>query len=200
MDRLVVGSKNKKKKKEILEILGAQTSLSLMDLSEFPPIAEVIEDGDTFEANARKKAVQTAKELNEWVLGEDSGLCVDALQGAPGIHSARFAGEHGNDESNNRKLIELLKGVPPEKRGAGYVCVAVIAKPTGEVVAMARGECRGFIVDLPGGSGGFGYDPYFYLPEFHKTFGQLAPAVKNAISHRARALEKLLRLGVFSKR
>ncbi len=199
MDRLVVGSKNQKKKKEILQILGAQWQVTLLDLSDFPPFPDVVEDGTTFEANAQKKAIETALHLKEWALGEDSGLCVDALNGEPGIYSARFAGVHGNDEANNHKLLELLKGVPTERRGAGYVCVAAVANPKGEVVALARGECRGRIVDARQGEGGFGYDPYFCLQEFHQTFGQLAPAVKNAISHRARALEKLARMGVFQR-
>jgi len=197
MRRLVIGSRNKKKKKEILEILGGIEGLTLLDLSDFPPIPEVVEDGTTFEDNARKKAVETARALGEWALGEDSGLCVDALNGAPGVLSARYAGTQGDDEANNRKLLAALTGIPKEKRGARYVCVAAISDPQGVIRAQARGECRGSIIDERGGEGGFGYDPYFFLPEFHQTFGQLPSVVKNALSHRTRALETLAKIGAF---
>ncbi len=190
MKRLVIGSKNPKKKREILEILGG-LPFDLVDLTQCKPVAEVVEDKDSFEENAAKTASQVAKELSEWVLGEDSGLCVDSLGGAPGIFSARFAGIQGDDEANNAKLVAALAGLPGEKRRAHYVCAAAIANPQGEIVATARGECYGEILPERKGSGGFGYDPYFYLPEYHKTFGELPPAIKQAISHRARALEKL---------
>jgi XTP/dITP diphosphohydrolase len=192
MKRLVIGSKNPKKKREILEILGG-LPFELVDLTQCKPVAEVIEDGDTFEANAAKKAAQVALELGEWVLGEDSGLCVDALGGAPGIFSARYAGVQGDDEANNTKLIAALAGLPREKRRAHYVCAAAISNPKGEIVASSRGECFGEILTERKGVGGFGYDPYFFLPEYHKTFGELPAAVKHAISHRARGLERLIR-------
>ncbi len=192
MKRLVIGSKNPKKKREIVEILGG-LPFELIDLTQCKPVAEVIEDKDTFEENAAKKASQVAIELREWVLAEDSGLCVDSLGGAPGIFSARFAGTQGDDEANNAKLIAALAGLPVEKRRAHYVCAAAIANPQGEIVATARGECHGEILLERKGSEGFGYDPYFYLPEYHKTFGELSKGVKQAISHRARALEKLFR-------
>ena len=192
MKRLVIGSKNPKKRREILEILGG-LPFEVIDLTQCKPVAEVIEDKESFEENAAKKASQVALELGEWVLGEDSGLCVDSLGGAPGIFSARFAGTQGDDEANNAKLVAALKGVPLEKRRAHYVCAAAIANPKGIVVATARGECYGVILLERKGSEGFGYDPYFYLPEYHKTFGELPKAVKQAISHRARALEKLFR-------
>lgn len=190
MKRLVIGSKNPKKKREILEILGG-LPFELVDLTQCKPVAEVIEDGNSFEANAAKKASQVALELGEWVLGEDSGLCVDALGGAPGIFSARYAGTQGDDEANNAKLIAALSSVPQGKRRAHYVCAAAIANPKGEIVASSRGECYGEILTERKGTGGFGYDPYFFLPEYHKTFGELPPSVKNAISHRARGLERL---------
>ncbi len=192
MKRLVIGSKNPKKRREILEILGG-LPFEVIDLTQCKPVALVIEDKESFEENAAKKASQVALELGEWVLGEDSGLCVDSLGGAPGIFSARFAGTQGDDEANNAKLVAALKAVPLEKRRAHYVCAAAIANPKGIVVATARGECYGVILLERKGSEGFGYDPYFYLPEYHKTFGELPKAVKQAISHRARALEKLFR-------
>ena len=193
MKRLVIGSKNPKKRREILEILGG-LPFEVIDLTQCKPVAEVIEDKESFEENAAKKASQVALELGEWVLGEDSGLCVDSLGGAPGIFSARFAGTQGDDEANNAKLVAALKAVPLEKRRAHYVCAAAIANPKGIVVATARGECYGEILLERKGSEGFGYDPYFYLPEYHKTFGELPKAVKQAISHRARALEKLFKI------
>ena len=193
MKRLVIGSKNPKKRREILEILGG-LPFEVIDLTQCKPVALVIEDKESFEENAAKKASQVALELGEWVLGEDSGLCVDSLGGAPGIFSARFAGTQGDDEANNAKLVAALKAVPLEKRRAHYVCAAAIANPKGIVVATARGECYGEILLERKGSEGFGYDPYFYLPEYHKTFGELPKAVKQAISHRARALEKLFKI------
>lgn len=193
MKRLVIGSKNPKKRREILEILGG-LPFEVIDLTQCKPVALVIEDKESFEENAAKKASQVALELGEWVLGEDSGLCVDSLGGAPGIFSARFAGTQGDDEANNAKLVAALKAVPLEKRRAHYVCAAAIANPKGIVVATARGECYGVILLERKGSEGFGYDPYFYLPEYHKTFGELPKPVKQAISHRARALEKLFKI------
>ena len=152
---------------------------------------EVDETGDTFKANARLKAVQLAPVLGEWVLGEDSGLCVPALGGAPGILSARYAGEHGNDVANNSKLLIELAGKTGDERRAYYVSSVVLANPAGEVVATAEGRCWGVIDSVPHGVGGFGYDPLFVVPEYHASFGQLSSRVKHALSHRGRAVAKL---------
>jgi XTP/dITP diphosphohydrolase len=187
---LVVATRNKKKLQEILEIL-AGIDLELRDLSGYPDAPEIDEDGDTFEANARKKASQTAKALHEWVLGEDSGLVVPALGGRPGVHSARYAGKHGDDAANNQKLIAEIRILPPEKRAAYYVCTAALSDPDGNVKAVVEGRCHGIIVPERRGEGGFGYDPYFQVLEFHQTFGELSSRVKHAISHRARALAQL---------
>ena len=187
---LVLGTRNAKKRQEIEEILGG-LGIELKDLSSYPQAPEVVEDGDTFEANARKKASQMAKAVGHWVLGEDSGLVVPALGGRPGVYSARYAGKQGDDAANNQKLLAELAPFGPEKRIAYYVCTAALANPAGEVQAVTDGRCYGVIVPERRGAGGFGYDPYFLVPEYHRTFGELSPRVKHALSHRARALEQL---------
>ena len=187
---LVLGTRNRKKRQEIVEILDG-LGLEFGDLTEYPNAPEVEEDGDTFEANARKKAVELAKGLQQWVLGEDSGLVVPALNGRPGVYSARYAGKQGDDEANNARLLAELAPLPEDHRLAYYVCTAALAKPNGEVQAVVEGRCHGVILHERRGSGGFGYDPLFLIPEYHRTFGELSPRVKHALSHRARALAKL---------
>jgi XTP/dITP diphosphohydrolase len=187
---LVVGTRNPKKREEILEILG-DLGLDLRDLTAWPDVPEVVEDGTTFEANARKKATAFARQVGQWVLAEDSGLVVPALGGRPGVYSARYAGKQGDDEANNAKLLAELAPLPDDRRAAYYVCFAALADPRGEVQATAEGRCHGVIVREPRGSGGFGYDPLFLIPEYHRTFGELSPRVKHALSHRARALAQL---------
>jgi XTP/dITP diphosphohydrolase len=187
---LVLATRNAKKRKEIEEILG-DLGIPLQDLSLYPDAPDIVEDGDTFEANARKKAAQTAKAIGQWVLGEDSGLVVPALGGRPGVLSARYAGIHGDDAANNRKLLAELAPFPPEKRDAYYVCTAALADPTGQVHAVAEGRCHGRIITEYRGAGGFGYDPLFLIPEYHQTFGELSAGVKHALSHRGRALLQL---------
>lgn len=187
---LVLGTRNAKKRREIEEILG-DLGLELRDLSQFPAVPEVVEDGVTFEANARKKAAETAHALGQWTLGEDSGLVVPALDGQPGVYSARYAGTQGDDAANNRKLLAELVTMPPEKRAAYYVCTAALADPSGQVRAVVEGRCWGRIISEQRGAGGFGYDPYFLIPEYHQTFGELSARVKHALSHRGRALLQL---------
>ncbi len=187
---LVLGTRNVKKRREIEEILG-DMSLELRDLSQWPDLPEVTEDGDTFEANARNKASEVARSLTHWALGEDSGLVVPALGGRPGVLSARYAGRQGDDEANNAKLLAELAPLPDERRAAYYVCTAALADPSGEIRAVTQGRCHGVIIKEQRGSGGFGYDPLFLIPEYHRTFGELSPRVKHALSHRARALGKL---------
>jgi XTP/dITP diphosphohydrolase len=187
---LVVGTRNSKKRLELLEILGS-AGIDLRDLTAWPEAPEVVEDGATFEANARKKASELARYLGHWVLGEDSGLVVPVLGGRPGVYSARYAGTQGDDAANNARLQSELVDVPDDQCGAYYTCVAALADPTGTVRATAEGRCHGRIVRSARGTGGFGYDPYFLIPEYHQTFGELSPGVKHALSHRARALERL---------
>jgi XTP/dITP diphosphohydrolase len=187
---IVVGTRNRKKLEEILEILG-DLRVQFTDLTSWPDAPEVIEDGNTFEANARKKASELALSLHQWVLAEDSGLVVPALNGRPGVYSARYAGEHGDDAANNARLLAELAPLPDDRRSAYYVCTAALADPKGSVQAVAEGRCHGTIIKDYRGSGGFGYDPLFLIPEYHRTFGELSPRVKHALSHRARALERL---------
>src|SRR5438552_3798340 len=187
---LVVGSRNLKKRQEIVEILG-DLGLEIRDLSGWPDVPEVIEDGKTFLENARKKAVELARHLKQWVLGEDSGLVVPVLNGEPGVYSARYAGKQGDDAANNAKLLAELTKKPDDQRDAYYVCTAVVADPAGEVRASVEGRCHGVIIKEARGTGGFGYDPLFLIPEYHQTFGELSSRVKHALSHRGRALAKL---------
>jgi XTP/dITP diphosphohydrolase len=187
---LVVGTRNRKKREEILDILG-DLGLELRDLTSSPDAPEVVEDADTFEGNARKKAVEMARYLKEWVLGEDSGLVVPVLNGRPGVYSARYAGKQGDDEANNARLLAELAPLPEDRRGAYYVCTAALADPEGNVLAVVEGRCHGVILREPRGTGGFGYDPLFLIPEYHRTFGELSARVKHALSHRGRALAHL---------
>jgi XTP/dITP diphosphohydrolase len=188
---LVLGTNNVKKRQELVDLLEPH-GLELRILADFPHAIEVEETGATFAENARLKAAEQAKVLEAWVLAEDSGLAVDALEGRPGVHSARYSGPGATDESNNRKLIEELAGVPLERRAAQYICHAALADPHGEIRAESAGHCRGRIRLTPAGSAGFGYDPYFEIVEYHRTFGELGAAVKAAISHRARALGRMV--------
>jgi XTP/dITP diphosphohydrolase len=188
---LVLGSRNRKKLEE-LEALLAPHGLVLKTLADFPGSLEVEESGTTFAENARLKAVVQAKHLGEWVLGEDSGLSVDALGGAPGVYSARFSGAGATDASNNRLLLEKLDGVPLEQRAAHYTCYAVLSDPQGNVRGQSEGTCGGRILLAPIGGGGFGYDPLFEVVEYHRTFGELAPPVKAVLSHRSRAMRQIV--------
>ncbi len=194
---IVLATNNRKKGIELAELL-APFDVSVRTLKDFDRAMDVIEDGDTFQANARKKAAEQAKFLGEWCIGEDSGLSVDALDGAPGVFSARFAAlaehENSSDEENNRLLLDKLKNVPLEKRTAFYSCHAAVAGPEGHIMAEAHGICCGRILFEPSGEGGFGYDPLFEVVEYHRTFGVLSPALKRAVSHRARAMRLLIPL------
>ena len=190
MIRLVIGSRNKKKLKEMVELLG-DLPLDLTDLTPYPDAPEVEETAETFVGNATLKATQLAPILGAWVIGEDSGLCVPALGGAPGVYSARYAGTQGDDQANNDKLLREMAALTGDARAAYYVSTAVLADPTGKVVASVEGRCHGVIVGERRGTGGFGYDPLFLVPEYGKTFGELPPEVKRQMSHRARAFEHL---------
>jgi XTP/dITP diphosphohydrolase len=190
MPRLVIGSRNRKKLEELRDLLG-DLPIELTDLSPWPDVPDAEETGQTFEENARLKATAYAEATGEWVLAEDSGLVVPALKGRPGVYSARYAGTHGDDAANNRKLLAELAPLPDGHRAAYYVCVAALAAPDGDVKAVAEGRCHGVIAKEPRGAGGFGYDPLFEIPEYHKTFGELSLRVKQALSHRARAVVQL---------
>jgi XTP/dITP diphosphohydrolase len=182
---LVIASKNPGKIREIRKIY-ADLPVLILQVDDLP---DVTEDGQTFADNARKKAIQIARHTGKWALADDSGLEVDALRGAPGIHSARWSGK--GDEGNNEKLLAELRGVPAPARTARYRAVVVVAAPDGRVLAEADGACEGVIAFDRRGTGGFGYDPYFVLPQFGKTMAELSPEAKNAISHRGEALRRL---------
>ena len=184
--KIFLATGNKHKIEEISDIFSDIENVEILSIKDGVEIPEVIEDGTTFEENSKKKAVEIAKFLNMITIADDSGLCVDALNGEPGVYSARYSGT-GDDLKNNEKLIENLKGV--ENRKAKFVSVITLAKPNGETFSF-EGEILGEIVDNPRGNTGFGYDPHFYVEEYQKTLAQL-PELKNKISHRAKALEKL---------
>jgi len=185
---LVVATKNKKKLQEIRELL-RDLPLCVTSLEDYPDAPRIVEDGRTFEQNAIKKAATIALYTGKLVLGEDSGLEVKALQNRPGVYSARYAGEGAADPKNNRKLLSELKGVPAKKRGARYRCAVALADGQG-LIGVVSGSCSGRIALEPKGTFGFGYDPLFLIEKFGKTFAQLGPEVKHAMSHRFRALKK----------
>jgi XTP/dITP diphosphohydrolase len=189
--RLVIASRNSGKLREIGDLLAVH-GVAVIGIASFPGVPEIVEDGASFAENAAKKAAETARRLSEWVLGEDSGLVVDALKGAPGIFSARFSGPDATDEANNAKLLEELTGVPDVRRTAHYVCNVAVADPQGSIRLQLEAACHGRITTHARGSNGFGYDPYFLIPEYHRTFGELSPVVKRHLSHRGRAFERII--------
>lgn len=188
---LVIGTHNRKKGLELAELV-APWEFHVVTLDDVPGAIEIVEDGDSFAANALLKATRQAQHLRRWVLADDSGIEVDALGGAPGIYSARFAGPTATDADNNRLLLEKLGDLPLERRTARYVCHVAVADPTGTVRAESHGTCGGRVRFAAAGTHGFGYDPYFELVEYHRTFGELGPAVKRMLSHRSRALRAIL--------
>jgi XTP/dITP diphosphohydrolase len=188
---LVIGSANRKKGQELAELFAA-VGLPIKTLADFPRAIEVPEDGATSAENAARKAAQHAQHLRHWVLADDSGLVVDALGGEPGVRSARFSGPGATDASNNRLLLERLAGLPLDQRTARFVCRMALADPSGAIRAESEGVCRGRIAFEPRGDGGFGYDPLFEIVEYQRTFGELHPAVKAVLSHRARAARQMI--------
>ncbi len=182
---IILASKNAGKLREFSKILPGFSIVSMADAGLFE---EIEENGSTFEENACIKAMTVWKATGKPSIADDSGLMVDALDGAPGIYSARYAGEGATDAQRMEKLLFELKEVPEEKRGATFVSVIAFVDETG-VPHTFRGECRGVIGDSPKGNGGFGYDPIFYVPSLGKTFAELSDDEKNANSHRGRALQ-----------
>jgi XTP/dITP diphosphohydrolase len=190
MSRVLLATRNKGKLAELQRILGAEvTVLGLADVPEFP---EEPETGATFEANALDKARQAARESGEVSLADDSGFCVDALNGMPGVLSARWSGVHGNDAANTSLLLSQLRDVPDDRRGAGFVCALALALPGGEE-SVVRAEWRGVVLREPRGTNGFGYDPVFQPDDAGGlASAELAPAVKDALSHRGLATALML--------
>lgn len=188
---IVLASRNKGKIRELRELLSETLgdSVIVKSLDDINFSDEIIEDGKTFEENAMIKA-RAISRLGYIGVGDDSGLSVSALDGAPGIYSARYAGEHGNDDANNNKLLSELDG--KENREASFVCAVACSFPDGGGYEdfVVRGECKGYILHEKQGKGGFGYDPLFYSPEAGKSFAELTDAEKNSLSHRGRAMRK----------
>ena len=184
---LVIATRNKGKTAEIRDLL-EPFPVQIKDLDDFGPIPEVVEDGDTFEANAYKKASFTARVLGYPALSDDSGLVVEALNGAPGVHSARWAGPAASDTQRCQKLLTELEG--RSNRSASFECVISIAVPTGPALTY-EGRCEGRITEVPIGENGFGYDPVFFFPALDKTFAQLSREQKGRVSHRGKALQQI---------
>lgn len=188
MLELLVATKNNKKLKEIREIL-KPLNLKITSLADYRNTPRIIENGKTFRENAVKKAIKISSFSRKLTLGEDSGLCVEALGGKPGIYSARFAGKDKSDLKNNLKILKLLGGLPSNKRKAYYSCAVALADGD-SLIGVVEGRCQGRIAFSPKGHFGFGYDPIFIIPKYKKTFAELGEAIKHRMSHRYRALEK----------
>jgi XTP/dITP diphosphohydrolase len=182
---LIVATRNPHKLREISQMLQG-LPYEVKSLSEVGDFPEVEEDGKTFEENAKKKALDIVQRTGKWVLADDSGLCVEALGGEPGVLSARFAGPEKNDLENNLKLLRLLSGFPPVRRKAYFYCAVAIAKP-GQI-QLVSGRVDGLIADEMKGTNGFGYDSLFFYPPLNCTFGELESEKKNQLSHRSKAL------------
>ena len=187
-NEIILATRNDDKLAELQTIFNFE-GLKIKSLSSFDNIEEVEEDGETFEENAIKKALGYASQTNGLTLADDSGLCVDFLDGAPGIYSSRYAGEEKDSEKNCQKILDELKGCPVEKRTAFFITAIAIAEP-GRVIDVVTGVCHGRIIDEKRGEKGFGYDPIFYHDGLSATFAELEPKQKNQVSHRFKALEK----------
>jgi XTP/dITP diphosphohydrolase len=188
--KTVVATRNRGKLREIVPLL-AGLGLELVTIDDVAPAAELREDGDTFEANALAKARQAAAATGLPAIADDSGLAVDALAGAPGVWSARYAGLPSDDARNNAKLLDALRGVPTARRGGEFRCVAAFVDPTAGVEIVQAGACRGEILEAPRGTDGFGYDPLFLVPALGRTMAELPLDEKNRLSHRAAAFRAL---------
>lgn len=188
---LVLGTANPGKAAEF-RILLDRSGWGLIDLSAFESLPAVEERGNSYAENAVAKASQLAAHLHEWVLADDTGLEVDALAGEPGIRTARYAGPGATPESNRRRLLDALADVPAERRTARFVCALALADPTGTIRAEASGHLRGRIRREPAGAGGFGYDALFEIVEYHRTLAELGDVARAGLSHRGRAVVRLL--------
>jgi len=193
MEKLLIASTNKGKIKEVRAQL-KDFNFEIIGLDNFPELMNIKEDGETFAENALKKARVSAKKTNLITLADDSGLEVDYLNGKPGIYSARFSGKNATDEENNKKLLKELEDVEKEKRTARFRCVMAIYDPHNDYHKTVDGNCEGRILKTPRGENGFGYDPLFFVESKGKTMAELAPEIKNKISHRANALEKMKKI------
>lgn len=189
--KLVVATRNRGKLRELSALLRPVPGVELCTIDDLAPGAELREDGVTFHANALAKAHQAAAATGLAALADDSGLEVDALDGAPGVYSARYAGEPSDDARNNAKLLDALRGVPPARRRAQFRCVAAFVDPAANIETFREGKCLGEILDAPRGTDGFGYDPLFVIPSLGRTMAELPLDEKNRLSHRAAAFTAL---------
>jgi XTP/dITP diphosphohydrolase len=189
MRGLVLATRNRHKGQELAALL-SDLGIGIRTMDEFPQVPDVVEDGETCEANAIKKAKAVSQATGLFAVADDTGLEVDELGGRPGVYAARYAGEQASYEDNWRKLLRELSGVPRDRRTARFITVAAIASPSGNV-QVAEGELQGMIAEQPAGARGFGYDPVFFVPELGKTLAELSPQEKNRISHRAKAFAKV---------
>lgn len=190
--QLLIATRNQGKVRELRDLLSPM-GISVLSLADIKNAPAVVEDGLTFRANAAKKAVELAQFTGAPVMGEDSGLEVDALDGRPGVFSARYSGENATDEQNNDKLLQELSGVPIERRGARYRSAIAFADPR-NLIDVVEGSCEGIIATERRGQNGFGYDPLFLIPQYQKTFGELPLEVKQTLSHRAQAFRLFLKV------
>lgn len=191
--QILIATTNPGKVREFRHMLG-ENGRQFTDLSAFPNVRQVPETGQTFAENAALKASGYATQCNSWALADDSGLVVDALDGKPGIYSARWAIMHSRgqgDAANNELLLEQMRDVPDEKRTARFVCALVLADDTGRILATTQGHVAGRLLRQPRGSNGFGYDPIFFIPSLNRSAAELTPQQKSQISHRANALKKM---------
>ena len=191
--KLVLATRNQGKVHEIGEIFKIEDEIELLSLHNYSDLPDVVEDGKTYEENAIKKASIVAEYTGHLAIADDSGLEVDALDGAPGVHSARYAGENASDRDRIAKLLDALQRVPDDRRSGRFICAVAIAEPRAQV-RVVRGVCEGRIIHTPRGEGGFGYDPVFVPVGYDKTFSELGDEIKNQISHRAKALGKARKL------
>ncbi|WP_077214165.1 XTP/dITP diphosphatase [Bacillus dakarensis] len=189
MKEVIIATKNKGKAREF-ERMFRPLGYEVKTLLDYPSIQDIDETGSTFEENARLKAETVAKEMGKVVIADDSGLMVDALDGAPGIYSARYAGPAKDDEANMDKVLNELAEVPEEKRTARFYCALAVAVPNGETVTV-NGTCEGIILSERRGNNGFGYDPIFFVRDLGRAMAELEPSEKSQISHRANALKRL---------
>jgi len=196
--KVLLATKNKGKIKDF-EKLTEEMDLEVVTILDGLDIPDVVEDGETFEENSRKKAKEIAEYTNIITVSDDSGLCVDALDGGPGVYSARFGGENATDSEKNQKMLELLKDVKKENRKAHFVSVVSIALPNGEIHSF-RGEIEGEILFEARGNNGFGYNPIFYSYELGKSFGEAEDEERKSVSHRARAFRKLIASGLLEEK
>jgi XTP/dITP diphosphohydrolase len=187
VEKIIIASKNVGKIKEIKDMFNGM-DIEILSLKDFPEFPDIVEDGKSFYENALKKAKTVQQATGETALADDSGLEVEALRGAPGVYSARYAGEHADDGKNMAKLLADMKGITPDKRQAAFHCVLVVCANEG--CRTFEGYWKGLISESPAGKGGFGYDPVFYLPDKGVTVAQLLPETKNMLSHRAQAFRQ----------